>query len=147
MLRSSLARQGRQGQVLIETALVLPVLLFLAFGVIGAGRVTQARMGVDALAREAARSAALASDAGTALNLGLARGQTVAQGYGLTNGTLQVAVDVGQFDPGDQVAASASYTVSFGDLPLLTWAQLTLSGTHIERLDLYRSRWTIGSGP
>jgi Flp pilus assembly protein TadG len=145
--RPSLKRRGRQAQVLIETALVLPMLLFLAFGVIGAGRVTQARMGVDAVAREAARSAALASDAGTALNQGLARGQAVAHGYGLTNGTLQVAVDVGQFNPGDQIAASASYTVSFGDLPLLSWAQLTLSSTHLERLDLYRSRWTSGSGP
>src|SRR5713226_6629591 len=123
-------RRGRQGQVLIETALVLPLLLFLAFGVIGAGRVTQARMGVDAVAREAARSATLASDAGTALNRGLARGQAVAQAYGLTNATLQVAVDVGQFDPGDQIVASASYTVSFGDLPLLSWAKLTLSSTH-----------------
>jgi Flp pilus assembly protein TadG len=80
-----------------------------AFSVIGAGRVTQARMGVDAVAREAAlgRPAASARDA---LSQGLARGQAVAQGHGLTNTTLQVAVD-GPFDPGDQIVASASYTV------------------------------------
>jgi Flp pilus assembly protein TadG len=145
--RPSLAKRGQQGQVLIETALVLPLLLFLAFGVIGAGRVTQARMGVDAVAREATRSAALATDAGSALNQGLARGQAVGEGYGLTNGSLQISLSVGQFDPGEQVAASASYTVSFGDLPLLSWAKLTLSSTHLERLDLYRSRWTSGSEP
>ncbi len=138
--------RARRGQALVETALVLPLLLFLAFGVIGAGRLAQARLGVDAVAREAARAAALATDAGSALDQGIARGQAVAGGYGMTNGSLQVAVDVGQFDPGDQVSASARYTVSFSDLPLLSWAQVTLSSTHFERLDLYRSRWTSGAG-
>lgn len=136
----------QRGQALVETALVLPLLLVLAFGVIGVGRVTQARMGVDAVAREAARSAALASDPGNALSQGTARGQAVAAGYGLTNGSLQLAVNVGQFDPGGEVQASAGYTVSFGDLPLLGWAQLTVRSTHAERIDLYRSRWTAGSG-
>ena len=41
-------------------ALVVPLLLLLAFGVVGVGRVGQARLGVSAVAREAARAAALA---------------------------------------------------------------------------------------
>lgn len=140
-----LGERGRRGQALIETALVLPLLLVLAFGVIGAGRVTQARMGVDAAAQEVVRSAALAPDAGSALDQGLARGQAVAQGYGLTNGTLQLGLNLGTFEPGGQIEATASYTVSFDDLPLLSWARLPLSSTHVERLDLYRSRWTSGN--
>jgi Flp pilus assembly protein TadG len=124
--------------------LVLPILLFLAFAVLGVGRVTQARMGVDAVAREATRSAALAGDAGSALDQGLARGRAVAGGYGLTNGTLQLALDVGQFEPGGEVRASAAYTVAFGDLPLLGWANVTVTGAHVESIDPYRSRWTGG---
>ena len=135
---------GRRGQALVETALVLPVLLVLAFGVIGVGRITQARMGVDAVARETARSAAIAGDAGDALSQGLARGQAVARGDGLTNGTLRLALDVGQFARGGDVVATSSYTVSFGDLPLLSWARLTVTSVHHEPIDPYRSRWTGG---
>src|SRR5437867_2071168 len=98
-----IAASGRRGSALIETALVLPMLLFLAFGVIGVGRITQARMAVDAVTHETARSAAIASDSGSALNQGLARGQAVASGYGLTNGSLRLSLDVGQFDRGGQV--------------------------------------------
>lgn len=141
----TLARLGRRGQALIETALVLPLLLVLAFGVIGVSRVTEARMGVDAVAREAARSAALAGNAGSALDQGLARGQAVANGYGLSNGSFQLSLDVGEFDRGGQVQASAAYAVSFGDLPLLSWASVTVTSVHSEPIDLYRSHWT-GAG-
>src|SRR3712207_4368354 len=70
------AAQG--GQALVETALVLPVLLLLAFGVVGATRLTQARMEVSAVAREAARAAALTDGAADATSQGLARGREVA---------------------------------------------------------------------
>src|SRR5579883_3027743 len=132
---------GERGNALIETALVLPLLLMLAFGVIGVGRITQAQMGVSAVAREAARAGALANDPGEALDQALGRGQAAASGYNLTNGSLQLSVDVGQFDPGGTVQASARYTVSFNDLPLLGWAQVSVASTHGERIDLYRSRW------
>ena len=132
---------GERGQALVETALVLPLLLFLAFGVIAVGRITQAQMGVSAVAREAARAGALANAPGEALDQALSRGQTVARGYNLTNGSLKLSVDVGQFDPGGTVQASARYTVSFNDLPLLGWARISVASTHGERIDLYRSRW------
>ena len=146
MSESRVPIRCRRGQALVETALVLPLLLMLAIGVVGIGRLTSARMGVDAVVREAARAAAEANDAGSALNQGVARGQQVAAGYGLTDGTLQLGVDVGQFAPGGAVEASASYTVSFGDLPLLGWAQVTVRSSHVERIDIYRSRWPSGSG-
>lgn len=139
-----LANGGRRGTALVETALVLPILLLLAFGVIGVGRVTQARMEVDAVARETARAAAQANDAGSAVNQGLARGQALAQGEGLTNGSLQLALDVGPFARGGAVVARASYTVSFGDLPLLAWAQLRVGSVQREAIDPYRSRWSGG---
>ena len=135
-----------RGQALVETALVLPLLLLLAFGVVGVGRVTRAQMGVSAAAREAARAGALASDPGTALNQAQTTGQSVATGYQLTNGSFQLTVDLGDFNPGGQVQADASYTIHFKDLPLLGWTQLTVSSAHAEWIDPYRSRWTSGSG-
>ena len=45
-----------EGQAFLEYALILPILLCLAFAVVGAGRVVQAQLGVSAVAREAARA-------------------------------------------------------------------------------------------
>ena len=133
-----------RGSVLIETAFVLPVLLIMALGVIGVGRVIQADVGIIAVAREAARSAAMANNASEAASAGLARGQAVAKGYQLGNGSLQLAVDPGTFQRGGQVTAEASYRVQLGDLPLLQWADLQLHSRHTEAIDPYRSRWPVG---
>ena len=54
------ARNPRnRAQAVLELALVLPLLLLLAFGAVGVGRVIQAQMALSAVAREAARQAAL----------------------------------------------------------------------------------------
>jgi Flp pilus assembly protein TadG len=132
----------QRGQALLETALVVPLLLLLAFGVVGAGRLVQAQLGVSAVAREAARAAALATGAESAVTLGMAHGQEVAAGYHLTNGSLRVSVDPGAFARGGAVRASVHYEVALADLPLMGWTRIAVSSQHVERLDLYRSRWT-----
>ena len=139
--------QGERGQALVETALVIPILLLLAFGVVAVGRVTEAQMGVVAVAREAAREAALANSAPQAAGQGVTRGQQVAAGYGLSNGSLQLTVDAGGFSRGGTVSASAHYTVSLADLPLLGLARVTAGSTHLERVDLYRSFWQSAGAP
>ncbi len=141
------ASRCERGQALVELALVIPILLLLAFGVIGAGRVTEAQMGVSAVAREAARAAALANDPGDAASQGMARGQQVASGYNLANGSLQLVVNAGGFTRGGTVQAVAHYTVSLADLPLLGWAHITVGSSHLERVDLYRSFWQTGGTP
>ncbi len=135
------------GQALVEVALVIPILLLLAFGVVAVGRVTDAQMGVSAVAREAAGSAALANNPGAAASRGVTQGQEVAAGYHLGDGSLQLAVNAGNFTRGGTVQASAHYTVSLGDLPLLGWAHITVGSTHLERIDLYRSFWPAGATP
>ncbi len=134
----------QQGQALVETALVIPMLLLLAFGVVGVGRVTQSQMGVSAVAREAARSAALADSPEGALSDGLAQGQEVAAGYRLTNGTLRLTIDPGVLARGAEVRATARYEVVLDDLPLLGWVRVPVSSVHLERTDLYRSHWPAG---
>ena len=136
--------RAHRGQALVETALVLPLLLLLAFGVVGVGRVVQAQMGVSAVARESARVAALANDPAEAVAVGLARAREVATGYRLTNGSLQVVVDPGSMARGSQVRAAVRYEVELGDLPLLGWARVSVASDHLERTDLYRSRWPMG---
>ena len=124
----------RAGQSLVELALVLPLLLFLAFAAIGAGRVVQARMGVAAVAREAARAGAQ----GLTANAGRVRGEAVASGYALTNGSLGLMVDGGRFEPGGRVTSVTTYEVRFDDLPLLSWAHIHVRGEAWEAIDLYR---------
>lgn len=126
--------RARRGDALLETALVLPLLLILAFGVVGAGRVTQARLGVGAASREAARAAVGARNIGA----GRERGVEVARGYGLTNGSLDLRIG-GGLAPGGRAVGVASYTVDFGDLPLLGWARVTVRAEAWEAVDHYRS--------
>jgi Flp pilus assembly protein TadG len=142
--RHTWRRARRSGQALVEAAVVIPMLLLLAFGIVAVGRVVQAQMGVSAVAREASRAAALANDPAEAVDRGIARGQTVGTGYRLSNGSLQIAVDSGGFTRGERVRASASYQVSLVDLPLLGAARITVTSDHFERVDLYRSRWPTG---
>ena len=140
-------RRVERASALVEVALVLPLLLVLAFGVVGVSRVVQARMGVCAVVREAARAGALAQEPGEAVARGLATGRNVAAGYGLTNGSLALSVDAGGFGRGGSVRANAGYIVSLGDLPLLGWASVNVVSEHVERIDLYRSQWTSGGRP
>src|SRR5438270_7051878 len=101
---SVLAEQkGQRAQALVELALAIPILLLLAFGVIAVGRVIDAQMGVSAVAREEARAAALANGSQEASSNGLERGQEVAGGYHLGNGSLQLTVDPGTFERGGEI--------------------------------------------
>lgn len=132
---------SQRGQALVETALVVPLLLSLVFGVVGLGRAVQAQMGVLAVAREAALSASLSSSPAEAGARGLERGRAVAAGYGLSNGTLALSVDPGDFARGGAVQAEARYEVRLDDLPLLGWVRFAAASRHVERIDPYRSRW------
>ncbi|MDE3075992.1 MAG: hypothetical protein KGJ86_11240 [Chloroflexota bacterium] len=78
---------------------------------------------------------------------GMARGQEVASGYGLANGSLQLTVDPGALARGGEVVAQASYQVRLDDLPLMGWAQTQVSATQHEPIDLYRSRWSQVKAP
>ena len=132
---------GERGNALVEAALVIPVLLLPAFGVVGAGRVVQAQTAVSAVAREAARAAALADSPAEAASNGFTRGEEVAAGYRLTNGSLRITLDPRGLARGGQVRTAASYEVTLHDLPLMGWVRIRVASDHVERIDVYRSRW------
>ena len=54
---------GERGAAVVELALVLPLLLFVLFGVIDFGRMLNAQLTLTEAAREGARAAALGQDA------------------------------------------------------------------------------------
>jgi hypothetical protein len=117
-------------------------LLFMVFGVIGLGRMTQTQMAVSAVAREAARTAALANTPGDARSSGADRGYAVGDGYHLSHPPLVVDVNASSFGRCGSVSVHATYPLDFSDLPLLGWARLSLQSTHSEPVDGYRSHLT-----
>jgi Flp pilus assembly protein TadG len=134
---------GEAGQALVEAALVIPVLLLLAFGVVMAGRIAHAKVAVQAAAREAGRTLATASSESEGVTAALDSARSVAEGYGLSQGSLEVGVDSGGFQRGGVATAEVSYQVPLADLPLLDRVEVTVSSTHAERIDLYRSREAV----
>lgn len=125
---------------MVEVALVLPLLLVLVAGVVMAGRVAHAQVAVQSVARETARTAAVAPSASVGLLSAEARAVSVAAGHGLSLDRLGIEIDAGGFERGGTVQTYASYEVQLGDLPLLGMVTVTVSSSHDERIDFYRSR-------
>jgi hypothetical protein len=149
-------RTRRRGQALVEAALVIPLLLLLALGVVGIGRLVQARMALDAITREAVRAAVLSpmprqgeddDDAWRdARSAGEARAVTVARGYGL-DPEVSLTRDR-RFMPGEWVHGQAEVRVNVINLPFQSreyddnprGPMVQLTSSHWERIDPYRSR-------
>ena len=135
--------RGEAGQALVEAALVIPVLLLLAFGVVMVGRIAHAKVAVQAAAREAGRTLATAPSESEGVAAALESARSVAEGYGLSQSSLEVDVDSGGFQRGGVATAEVSYRVPLADLPLLDRVEVTVSSIHAERIDLYRSREAV----
>lgn len=135
--------KGESGQALIEAALVIPVLLLLVFGVVMAGRISHAKIGVQAAAREAAREVATAPSELEGLTAGHETARSVADGYGMSQERLSVEVDANGFERGGTATATVIYRVGLGDLPLLGRVEVAVSSSHSERIDVYRSREAV----
>lgn len=128
------------GSTLVEVALVLPVLLVLVAGVVMVGRVTHAQVAVQSVAREAARTVAVAPSEIDGLVAAQTRTHSVAAGHRLDPERLGVEIDAGGFERGGTVRVEASYTVSLADLPLFGALAVTVRSAHDERIETYRSR-------
>ncbi len=134
---------GESGGVLVEAALVIPVVLVVAFGVVMAGRIAHAQVGVGAVVREAGRTLAQAPSARAGLVDARSRALAVADGHGLEAAELQLVLEAGAFRRGGTVRARASYRVALGDLPLYGRVEVTVRSSHSERVELYRGRAAV----
>lgn len=129
----------QRGQAVIEAAIILPVLLLLVFGVLGVERVLHAEAAVQAVAHDAARSAALANSVADAAQAGEAAGLATAASYRLDRANLTLSVDARDYRRGGLVVSRAQYLVHFGDVPLLGWLALPLGSTNRQPVDRYRA--------
>ena len=105
---------------------------------------------MTAVTREAARVGVRAPDAATAWEWADARGQQVADEYGLALENLQLDIDTSSFEvsrtgdglltPGE-IRVAATYTVDLSDVPLIAWTQVQvpLQRRFAEVVDPYRS--------
>ncbi|MDO8616123.1 MAG: TadE/TadG family type IV pilus assembly protein [Dehalococcoidia bacterium] len=135
--------RGESGQALVEAAIVLPVLLVLVFGVVMAGRVVHAKIAVQAAAREAGRALATAPSEDQGLTDADDAARSAADGYGLAADGLTVDLQPNGFERGGTVRATVSYDVGLRGLPLLDALDITVSSSHSEQVDPYRSREAV----
>lgn len=132
--------QGESGQALVEAAIVLPVLLVLVFGVVMAGRVVHAKIAVQAAAREAGRALATAPSEDQGLTEADDAARSAAGGYGLTGDGLSIDLESNGFERGASVTATVSYDIGLGGLPFFGDLDITVSSSHSENVEPYRSR-------
>jgi hypothetical protein len=131
----------RSAQALIEVALLMPLVLALAFGSVAISRLVQAQTGVVAVAHEAARAGALARSPADAIDRMQQRAALVARGVGLHPGAVELEWDVTRFgqQPG-QVVVVVQYPVDVANLPLVGWMPSPIvRAEHVEWVDPWRS--------
>ena len=99
------------GNVLVEFALIMPVLLLIIAGIIQFGFILNAKIAVNSASYEAARTATLSENPEVdAVNAVANYASSSLSGWDL-NERLSVEVDLSGNDPGDIVRINVSYNV------------------------------------
>ena len=129
----------QHGQALAEVALSLPVVLALALGTVAVARVADARGGLDAATAASVQAAARAPDPGTAASAAQAVFEASLRAYGLR--TPRLVLELGGFERGAEITASASAEVGIGFAPVPGLpATLALTSRAGARVEPWRSR-------
>jgi hypothetical protein len=101
----SACRRTDRGAAAVETALLLPVLLLIIFGIIDFGRLLNAQITLTEAGREGARAVALETDPSPRVN-------TVMQNLGAPDAIQSVPCGPNP-DPDDDAQVTVEYTFSF----------------------------------
>jgi hypothetical protein len=130
-----------KGVAILEFALVLPVFLLLFGLMMTVGRLWIVRADILAVARDAARQAAIQPDAASAASAAITAGSTAASDYSLNSAQLTISPQ-GPFGPGDTYHVEASYRVDLSDLSGLGVlpSMVTLRATAAEPIDTFTTR-------
>lgn len=130
------------GTAAVELVLVAPALLLLLCLLVGSGRVVSTKSAVLSVAREAARAAAEAPDAGSADSIARSRAREVASGLGLDPSRLIIEADGGSFARGAPYEVYVTYRVRLSDLPAfgVLPGSITVAARHTELTERYKSR-------
>lgn len=111
-------RQDQEGTIALEVLLLAPLLLIFLMFIVGLGRVTLAGQDVTAAAHDAARSASLTRVEGAASAAGQDAARAALGDRGMACASVQVSIDVTDFEPGGQVSAAVTCTARLSDLTL-----------------------------
>ena len=118
-------KQPAQG--LVELAIITPGMMLTLMILVGLGIVLRADGGVAGVAVEAARAAALATDAPAANKAARDEATVVSAGYGLSNGSLKLAtVDTSNFRRGGEVRVVVTYVLPVDQIPMVGWQAISL---------------------
>jgi len=126
---------GRVGNVIIEAALVLPILLLLGFGTVEFGHYFYVRNNLQGAAREGARAAILASAGNSDVRTAVANAMAT---YGLENSGYTVSIsptDVSGVSEGSPITVTVQCTwgnVGIRPLQIIS-ASKTLTGKAVMR--------------
>lgn len=132
-------KHRERGQSTVELAFATLILAVLVVGMVGVTEAMQAQIGLTAVAEEAAHAAALAPSAGSSQQRGRDRGIAVGNGYALRNGSLNVDIQYGVFEAGQQIRAVATYQLTTRDIPLLMAATVNVRREHVEVIPRFRA--------
>ncbi len=134
-------RERREaGSAAVELTLLAPLLILLLLLVVAAGRQVQARLLVDAAARQAARAATAARSPVQAARAADSTARAAVAGHPAACQTVTVTLDTGGFTPGGTVTVTVSCTVGLSDLTGLGLpGTTTITGRAASPLDLYRA--------
>ena len=122
-------RREERGSVVVEFALVLPILMLLLFGIIEFGRGYNAKIQLTSAVREGARKVALGGTTAEAVTIT----KDAAPGLNGNSITVTVVESCGvNPPPGSNARVQASYPFGY-DIPLFRSATVTLSVTGVMR--------------
>jgi len=131
--------RGDVGSVTTETVIVTPIAVVLLCLIAFVGRTASAHGQVDDAARDAARSASLERDAGSALAAAQRTAATSLAGNGTACAASDVSVDTAAFAPGGYVTVTVRCDVALSDLGLLGISGTrTVTSTRVSVVDQYR---------
>lgn len=135
-MRFAPSRSGRQGSVATEVALILPIFVVLLIGVLEYGWVMPNGTTLEQVARDAARTGSLASDAADRIPRATARVTARLPETSFDPADVTVSVQTIQLpttgDTAVQVDLTAQYRALFGLVP----TPLTLSGSAVMRAEV-----------
>jgi len=134
--------RGRdRGAVVVEVALLTPLLILFAVLALGLGRLGTARLDLDSAARQAARAASIARDPATAARAARATAGQALAGHRLTCAELTIGVDLSRFQPGGTVTVQVACTVQLAGLTRTGLpAARTLTSTFTSPIDVHRGQ-------
>lgn len=112
------------GNAIVEMALVLPLLVMLAFGVVEFGRAYNAQITVTHAAREGVRVLALTQDGGAAAD--------AARKAATSLDPTLVTVDAGVCNPGYPTTVVVTYPFTY-EVPLFGTSTISLTGRGVMR--------------